>query len=441
MVNAQNAEAIYVLKNENQKLKEKVKELDDECEARRRRDETSELGQLHERVNALLKENARLRETPDTQRFEEELVQVKLREAEAQLAIKDLQTTLHTLNLEYNEFLHNRQAVVSSLSPSSLASASANASISSSSSDQLKNGTSSSSACLDLQVLQEELLRVKMREAESVADFKSISLKMMQLDTEKQVAYNQIKRQDDEIRRLNALLVEHSEKALTCQQQLNEARRHLDNKEAELKESKMLHKLKEAELQHFVAELRQQVASLEVRFQEHVSTGQIQNSNSSAAAASAAHRTYSSSEKISQALEFSDDMSKFLLMSSQNSLPSTPSSVAASMLFLPLNSMNSSSNSNTINNSNSNSRSANQGKLLKRSQSNRSSVDSLVSPTVGKSQLSILRGVNSSTTNRIMEYLDSEDEDPFDVTLNTNNTNNNNNITTNTNGESTAKTT
>ena len=75
---------------------------------------------LHQKVNSLLEvkiilffpklykinqnlkqENSKLRDTPDVQRLEEELVQLKMREAEAQLAIKELQKTIHVLNLEY----------------------------------------------------------------------------------------------------------------------------------------------------------------------------------------------------------------------------------------------------------------------------------------------------------------------------------------------------
>ena len=42
-----------------------------------------------------------MRETPENQKLEEELVEVKLRDAESQLAIKELQKTIHVLNLEF----------------------------------------------------------------------------------------------------------------------------------------------------------------------------------------------------------------------------------------------------------------------------------------------------------------------------------------------------
>jgi hypothetical protein len=94
--------------------------------------------------------------------LEEELVLVKMREAEAQLAIKELQKTIHVLNLEYQEFLNNRNAAVSSLSSPVMVTASPQG----------------------YQVIEEELLKVKMREAESQSEMKSINLKIMQLDTE-----------------------------------------------------------------------------------------------------------------------------------------------------------------------------------------------------------------------------------------------------------------
>ena len=48
-----------------------------------------------------------------------------------------------------------------------------------------------------------------------------------------------------------------------------------DDKEAQLKELKMTHKLQEVEDAHIIAELRQRVASLEVQIQEFVTTGQL----------------------------------------------------------------------------------------------------------------------------------------------------------------------
>ena len=139
-----------------------------------------------------------------------------MREAEAQLAIKELQKTIHVLNLEYQEFLNNRQAFILS-SPSSqaisvtngnstVATSSTTATTNSSSSNGGNNNngasqpgandsvSSSNSSVvvvnktqiggMQYQQLEEELLKIKLREAEALSEMKSLNLKLMQLDTE-----------------------------------------------------------------------------------------------------------------------------------------------------------------------------------------------------------------------------------------------------------------
>jgi hypothetical protein len=54
VVNAQNAESIYILKNENQKLKDKIEELMQQSQIKQTTDLTNEKELLHEKVNMLL---------------------------------------------------------------------------------------------------------------------------------------------------------------------------------------------------------------------------------------------------------------------------------------------------------------------------------------------------------------------------------------------------
>ena len=68
------------------------------------------------------------------------------------------------------------------------------------------------------------------------------------------------------------------EKELDTSRQLMDNRRQLDDKEAQLKELNMTHKLQEVEDAHIIAELKQRVASLEVQVQEFVTTGQLKDS-------------------------------------------------------------------------------------------------------------------------------------------------------------------
>lgn len=254
VVNAQNGESIDQLKNSNKKLFDKIMEFEansyeNSIVSNNFNEKINEIQILNEKMKSLVEENNLLRETPHNQKLEEELVEVKLRDAEAQLAIKELQKTIHVLNLEYQEFL-NRSA------------------------NPKLNVTKN-----DLQILEEELLKVKMREAETVSEMKALNLKVMQMETEKQVAYNQIKRQVDEIKRLNVSLQEFVDKDLDTKNQLLEYRYQLDDKEAKLKELNMVHKLKELEDSHIIAELRQRVAALEVHIQELVTTDQINENN------------------------------------------------------------------------------------------------------------------------------------------------------------------
>ncbi len=111
--------------------------------------------------------------------------------------------------------------------------------------------------------------------------------------SKKNVAYNQIKRQVEEIKSLNAKVREYQEQEQDMKTKLLENRYQLDNKEAIVKESNMVHRLKELEDSHIIAELRQRVASLECTIQELVTTGQLNGNNSESNDHYKAHRTLS----------------------------------------------------------------------------------------------------------------------------------------------------
>lgn len=396
VINAQQQESIDVLKNENQKLKDKIKEMEIEYtnsnELRQKElDEKNinknEKEMLHVKVSMLLEENSKLRDTPDVQRLEEELVQVKMREAEAQLAIKELQKTIHVLNLEYQEFLNNRTAVISTLNSSS---STENKSISGN----------------ETQALEEEILKVKMREAETQSEMKSVNLKLMQLDTEKQVAYNQIKRQDEEIRKLNSQITQMCEKEQESRSQLMEYRRQLDDKEALLKESMMTHKIQEIEDASVIAELKQRVASLEVQIQEFLTTGQLNDTGKSL-------NLYNGmSGSIDKLIDINDDLKN--LMSSQTSLWSDKISLIRSNSLKPdsdlVNPVNKSLNG-TIKNGNGGSlNSLNDSKKVSFSQNEEYKKKKLSEPDI-KTNMNII--LDSVPNHVIAEYLDS-DEDNID---------------------------
>ena len=55
------------------------------------------------------------------------------------------------------------------------------------------------------------------------------NLKLIQLETEKQVAYNQIKRQDDEIRKLNLHILLMQEKEIDIAQKYYQIKKNYKN--------------------------------------------------------------------------------------------------------------------------------------------------------------------------------------------------------------------
>lgn len=126
------------------------------------------------------------------------------------------------------------------------------------------------------------------------------------------MAYNQIKRKDEEFRSLNAEILQMKETGLDTSKTLMEYKRQIDDKDALLKELKMTHKLQEMEDAHTIAELKQRVASLEVTVQEILTTGQL-NDNEKILLCNGIG---ASTDKLN-----TDDM-KYLLMASNTSLTS-----------------------------------------------------------------------------------------------------------------------
>lgn len=104
-----------------------------------------------------------------------------------------------------------------------------------------------------------------------------------------------------------------AEKELENKSQIFEFRRQIDDKEAQLKELNMTHKLQEAEDAHVIAELRQRVASLEVQIQELVTTGQLNDNEKTFNI----YNLMSSTDKLS---EMANDDMRYLLMTSSTSI-------------------------------------------------------------------------------------------------------------------------
>jgi chromosome segregation ATPase len=84
----------------------------------------------------------------------------------------------------------------------------------------LRENNNSDNDAYDL--IAHELLSLKMREAQLDCDNKILSQQVMDLETQKQVLYNQIKRQDDEIQRVRLQFEQSRVQENDIRSQLNE---------------------------------------------------------------------------------------------------------------------------------------------------------------------------------------------------------------------------
>jgi hypothetical protein len=77
------------------------------------------------------------------------------------------------------------------------------------------------------ELIAHELLSLKMREAQIDCDNKLLSQQLMDLETQKQVLYNQMKRQDDEHQRIRHELDQSRIRENELRTQLHEMKNHM----------------------------------------------------------------------------------------------------------------------------------------------------------------------------------------------------------------------
>lgn len=254
--------------------------------------------------------------------LQEELSAVKLREAESSFAMKELRSKFHELQslwLEHLQQVHGVN-VQSSSQPNSLDQASAAGSAPSSATSPTSNQSnslnppssgsgaqvggqqasqpsslssnplskffnnsvikraagSSSSTILgsnggqldeqhELQRVKQELLTIKLHEANSLAEVKMLRSREMELETQIKIQNNKFKRKEDEFTRVEAEL---RTRLAELSNQLKEEQLKLTEMEWKMKEEQMMMRLKDVEHTRVSGELKQRISSLEIRIEE-----------------------------------------------------------------------------------------------------------------------------------------------------------------------------
>ncbi|XP_029641770.1 EVI5-like protein isoform X2 [Octopus sinensis] len=202
------------------------------------------------KIKELEDTNQMLQRAPsnDVQHLQEELIAVKLREAEANLSLKELRMKVNELDQFWEKHCKNN------FSPNV---------------SEVKNCKH------EVRILQEELMTVRIREAQSLSALKEMKQKVMELETQNQICTNQIKRMDGENKLLKEKILEEEDKEKMLQLSIKDLKREGDNLASERKEDLMMFRIKEAEAAQMVGELKQKIAHLEVQKAELITSRQL----------------------------------------------------------------------------------------------------------------------------------------------------------------------
>lgn len=186
--------------------------------------------------------------------LQEELAASKLREAESHLALKDLRSKVSELSCMWQKHLKRAeapggQAEVPSTPKKLLGSL-------------LEPGKS------EVTKLEEELMSTRLKEVEAMGELKELRLRVMDLETQTHVYHNQLKRQGEEADKLTEDLDQSKRLELDLQTQLRESKRKFTELEGKLREDLLMAKIRDTENSQCVAELTQKISNLEFKSQE-----------------------------------------------------------------------------------------------------------------------------------------------------------------------------
>ncbi|KAM9115114.1 EVI5-like protein isoform 1-T2 [Pangshura tecta] len=231
-----------------------VNHLETELEQSRLR-ETETLGALKEMQDKVLdmeKKNSSLPDENNVARLQEELKALKVREVAALSSLKDLQLQVKDLNDSWQAHL-SRTGGRWKESPR-------------------KN---------TMNDLQDELMTIRLREAQAQADLRELRQRLVELETQDQIHSNLLNRTEQECLGLQEKLQYLTAQNKGLQTQLSETKRKHAESECKSKEEVMAVRLREADSMAAVAEMRQRIAELEIQREEGMIQGQLNNSDSS----------------------------------------------------------------------------------------------------------------------------------------------------------------
>ncbi|XP_053549973.1 ecotropic viral integration site 5 protein homolog isoform X2 [Bombina bombina] len=232
----------FVLQLEKELVHARLKEAESHCAMK----------EMQDKILEIEKRNSSLPDENNVARLQEELIAVKLREAEALMALKELKQKIKDLEEHWQRHLSRTTGRWK---------------------DPPKKNT--------VNELQDELMTVRLREAERHADLREMKQRMMEMETQNQINSNQLRRAEQEVISLQGKVHYLSTQNKSLQTQLSETKRKQAEIECKNKEEVMAVRLREADSIAAVAELQQHIAELVIQKEEGKIQGQLNNSDSS----------------------------------------------------------------------------------------------------------------------------------------------------------------
>ncbi|NXP24968.1 EVI5 protein, partial [Scytalopus superciliaris] len=231
----------FVLQLEKELVQARLSEAESHCA----------LKEMQDKVLEMEKRNSSLPDEENVARLQEELIAVKLREAEASMGLKELRQQVKDLEEHWQRHLARTTGRWKD--------------------PPKKNAVNE---------LQDELMTVRLREAETQAELKETKQRMMEMETQNQINSNHLRRAEQEVTNLQEKVQYLSAQNKGLLAQLSEAKRRQAEIECKSKEEVMAVRLREADRIAAVAELQQHIAELEIQKEEGKIQGQLNKSDS-----------------------------------------------------------------------------------------------------------------------------------------------------------------
>ncbi|XP_066232879.1 ecotropic viral integration site 5 protein homolog isoform X2 [Saccopteryx leptura] len=231
----------FVLQLEKELVQARLSEAESQCALKEMQDKVLD---IEKRNNSFPDEN-------NIARLQEELIAVKLREAEAIMGLKELRQQVRDLEEHWQRHLARTTGRWKE--------------------PPKKNAVNE---------LQDELMTIRLREAETQAEIREIKQRMMEMETQNQINSNHLRRAEQEVISLQEKVQHLSAQNKGLLTQLSEAKRKQAEIECKNKEEVMAVRLREADSIAAVAELQQHIAELEIQKEEGKLQGQLSKSDS-----------------------------------------------------------------------------------------------------------------------------------------------------------------